>query len=81
MIKPIDYQSNGQPVFLTFEDLKEKMGYKTYKPKIGNFGRALIKASKENNQGRLTWLNKQLDELFRKQRQEYKKAKEKHNDS
>lgn len=63
--------------YLTYEDLKEKLGYKTYKPRIGMLGRALIKASKEENHRSIGWLKKQLDELFRKQRQEQKNEKRK----
>ena len=28
-MEEIEYQSNGQPVAVDFEDLKEKLGYKT----------------------------------------------------
>ena len=42
------YQSNGQPVATSYEDLLEKLGYKTYKPRMGNLGRALLEASKKN---------------------------------
>lgn len=71
--KEIEYQSNGQPVAVDFEDLKEKLGYKTYKPRIGNVGRALIKLSKEGNHRSIGWLKHQLDELSQKDRQVYKK--------
>lgn len=65
----VEYQTNGQPYYINFEDLREKLGYKVYKPKIGNFGRALIKASQEGNHRSVGWLKRQLDELFRKKRQ------------
>mgnify|MGYP003292812814 CR=1 FL=1 len=58
-------QSNKQPEFLTYEDLKEKLGYKTYTPKIGSLGKALIKAAKSNHRS-IGWVNKQLDLLFNK---------------
>lgn len=44
----IKYQSNGQPVVIDFEDLREKLGYKVYKPRIGSVGKALIKAAGVN---------------------------------
>lgn len=75
MSMKIEYQSNGQPVAVNFEDLKEKLGYRTYKPRIGNLGRALIQASKKSNQRSIGWLKKQLDELFRKDRQLNNKKK------
>ena len=54
---------------LNFEDLKTKLGYKTYIPKIGNVGRAFIAASKtEGNQRSINWVKKQLDVLFKKDR-------------
>lgn len=64
-MKEIEYQSNGQPVFITLEDLKEKLGYKSRKPKIGILGKALIKATKEGNRRSVGWMKKQLDELFK----------------
>lgn len=74
--KEIEYQSNGQPVAVDFEDLKEKLGYKTYKPRIGNVGRALIKLSKEGNHRSIGWLKHQLDELYRKDKQKMNKKKD-----
>ena len=71
------YQSNGQPVALSFEDLKEKLGYKTYKPRIGILGKELIKTTKEGNQRSIGWLKKQLDELFKKDRYKKKNKKDK----
>ena len=58
MVEEIEYQTNGQPVHLDFDDLKEKLGYKVYKPRIGNLGRALIKASKEGNQRSVGWMKR-----------------------
>ena len=78
-IKEIEYQSNGQPVAVDFEDLKEKLGYKIYKPRIGNLGKALIKASKEGNHRSIGWLKHQLDELFKKDRQQLNKKKKDRN--
>ena len=75
----IEYQSNGQPIAVNFEDLKEKLGYKTYKPRIGILGQALIKLAKEGNQGSIGWLKEQLDELARKDRQIFKKKKKDRN--
>lgn len=74
----MEYQSNGQPVALNFEDLKEKLGYKTYQPKLGSLGKALVKASKESNHRSIGWLKHQLDELFKKDRQN--KNKKERND-
>lgn len=82
-----EYQSNGQPVAVDFEDLKEKLGYKTYKPRIGNIGRALIKLcrnelysshsrTKEGNHRSIGWLKHQLDELYRKDKQKMNKKKD-----
>ena len=73
--KKIEYQSNGQPVAVDFEDLKEKLGYKIYKPRIGNLGKALIKASKEGNHRSIGWLKKQLDILSKKDNYKMKKKK------
>lgn len=70
----IEYQSNGQPVAVDFEDLKEKLGYKTYKPRIGNVGRALIQASKSHRS--IGWLKYQLDTYFNKYRQNKDKKKD-----
>lgn len=74
----IEYQSNGQPVAVDFDDLRKKLGYRVYEPKIGSMGRALIKASKSKSQvGRL--IKSQLDELFKKDRQSHFKRKRTHN--
>ena len=75
----IEYQSNGQPIAVNFEDLKEKLGYKTYRPKIGLLGQALIKLAKEGNQGSIGWLKEQLDELARRDRLMFKKKKKDRN--
>lgn len=72
-IKEIEYQSNGQPIAVDFEDLREKLGYKIYKPRIGSVGKALYKAIKEGNHRSIGWLKNQLDELSKKDRQVYKK--------
>lgn len=62
--------------YLDWEDLIKQSGYKTRTPKIGSFGVALIKASKDKNQGRLAgWVKKQLDSYFSKQKK-YKKDKD-----
>ena len=66
-MREIEYQSNGQPIAVNFEDLKEKLGYKTYKPRIGILGQALIKLAKEGNQRSIGWLKNQLDTYFRSQ--------------
>ena len=51
-----------QPDYITYEDLLEKLGYKKYKPKIGNLGRAIMDASK--NHRSVNWLKNQLDAYF-----------------
>lgn len=71
----IEYQSNGQPIAVDFEDLREKLGYKVYKPRIGSFGRALIKASKEGKSGSSSLIKHQLDLLFKKDRKYKNKGK------
>lgn len=54
-----------QPDFVSYEELFEKLGYKkTYQPKIGSFGRALMEASK--NHRSVSWLKNQLDTYFEK---------------
>lgn len=68
----IEYQSNGQPIATDFTDLRAKLGYKVYEPKIGSMGRALIKASKEGNHRSIGWLKHQLDNFFKKERQNKK---------
>ena len=79
MNKTMEYQTNGQPVCIDFEDLKNKLGYRTFKPRIGSLGRAMLKAVKEQHHGSIGWLKHQLDELFKKQRHNnndnYKKGK------
>lgn len=69
----IKYQSNGQPYHISFEDLKAKLGYKTYQPKIGNVGRALMNASK--NHRSIKWLKNHLDTYFKKIRDNKKEFK------
>lgn len=67
-----EYQSNGQPVVIDFEDLREKLGYKVYKPRIGSVGKALIKAVAQEGKSRSSgWLKHQLDELFKKDRKSH----------
>lgn len=73
----LEYQSNGQPVAIDFAELREKLGYKTYKPRIGSVGRALIKAVKEGNRRSIGWLKLQLDELFKKDRKAQFRRKKK----
>ena len=66
------YQSNGQPVVIDFEDLREKLGYKVYKPRIGSVGQALIEAVAQEGKSRSSgWLKHQLDELFKKDRKSH----------
>lgn len=77
----IKYQTNGSPEYLDFEDLKEKLGYRTYKPKIGSVGRALLKATKDGNHRSVGWLKHQLDEVFKKQRLAQENRKNNRNDS
>ena len=71
--KEIEYQSNGQPVAYDFEDLKSKLGYKTYQPKISSWGRAIISASK--NHRSIKWLKNHLDTYFKKIRDNKKEFK------
>lgn len=66
----IEYQSNGQPVAVCFEDLLKKLGYKRYTPKIGTLGRALLKASK--NQRSDNFLKRYWDSYYKKLRQQRK---------
>ena len=54
-----------QPEFVSYEELFEKLGYKkSYQPKIGNLGRAIMEASK--NHRSVSWLKEQLDAYFEK---------------
>lgn len=73
--KCIEYQSNGKPVAIDFQDLKEKLGYRTYKPKIGILGQALIQAVEESNQRSIGWLRHQLDILSKKEQHKHYKQK------
>lgn len=66
-----EYQSNGQPVAIDFEDLREKLGYKVYKPRIGRVGKALINAAQEGKSRSGGWLKHQLDKLFKKDRKSH----------
>lgn len=72
-------QSNKQPIFIDFEDLKEKLGYRVYKPRIGILGKALIKLSKRENQRSIGWLKHQLDELFMKNKRKKTRNKKDRN--
>ena len=57
-----------------YNQLIEKLGYTTpHKPKIGNVGKALMEASKENKD--CEWAKKQLDTMFTKLRKENKKER------
>lgn len=76
-MEEIEYQSNGQPIAVDFEDLKIKLGYRIQKPRVGSLGQALIKASQEGNQRSIGWLKHQLDELYKKDRQKFNKKKRK----
>lgn len=76
-MEEIEYQSNGQPIAISFEDLKVKLGYPIHPPRIGSLGKALIKASKEGNRRSIGWLKHQLDELYKKDRQKFNKKKRK----
>lgn len=76
----IEYQSNGQPYSIDIEDLREKLGYKVYKPRIGNVGKALVKAINVSKSRSIGWLKHQLDELFKKDRStHFSKRKKNHN--
>ena len=76
----IEYQSNGQPVAVDFDDLRRKLGYKVYEPKIGSMGRALIKASKNKSKvGR--WIKNSLDIFFKKERNTHFKKYRKNNET
>lgn len=74
-MEEIEYQSNGQPIAVDFEDLKIKLGYRIQKPRVGSLGQALIKASQEGNQRSIGWLKKQLDILSKKDNHKMKKKK------
>ena len=55
-------------------EMIEKLGYTTpKKPKIGNVGKALMEASKENKDCK--WAKEQLDTMFSKLRKEEKTQK------
>lgn len=64
--------------YTDFEELKERLGYKTYKPKIGNLGKAIIKYSKEGNHRSINWLKSQLDELYKQQKKKNNKGQNEH---
>ena len=57
--------------YTNFEDLKVKAGYRTYTPKIGSLGQAIMTASKKNKCAK--WCKEHLDTLFDKLRQNRKK--------
>lgn len=62
--------------YIDVNDLKEKIGVRTYKPKMGVMFRALIELSKSDSQvGQL--IKSQLDELFKKFRKKKKKKRTK----
>ena len=65
--------------YITYEDLLESLGYRTYKPRLGTLGKALLEASK--NQRSNNFLKRYWDSYFKKLRQQKKKDKVKTNDS
>lgn len=69
-------QKNNNAIhdYITFEDLLQKFGYRTYKPRLGTLGKALLEASK--NQRSDNFLKRYWDSYFRKLRQQ-KKGKNK----
>ena len=69
-MEEIEYQSNGQPIAISFEDLKVKLGYPIHPPRIGSLGKA-------GNRRSIGWLKHQLDELYKKDRQKFNKKKRK----
>ena len=61
--------------YLDFTDLIKKAGYKVYEPKLGNVGRALIKASKAHRS--IGWLRNQLEGCLKKQQKNKKDRNDK----
>lgn len=49
----IEYQSNGLPKYIGYEDLKEKLGYIPHKSKLGALGRAILSAHKESRSNKV----------------------------
>lgn len=49
--------------YIDYEDLLKKLGYKSYKPRIGTLGRALLEASK--NQRSDNFLKRYWDSYFK----------------
>lgn len=49
----IEYQSNGLPRYVGIEDLKEKLGYPSHKPRLGSLGRAILTANKNFRSNKL----------------------------
>lgn len=56
--------------YIVYEDLLKKLGYRTYKYRIGTLGRALLEASR--NQRSNNFLKKHWDSYFKKLRQQKK---------
>lgn len=61
--------------YISYEDLLEKSGYKTYKPAFGTLGKALLEASK--NHRSIKWLKNHLDTYFNKLRSSKKNSRNK----
>lgn len=56
--------------YINYEDLKEKLGYRTYKPRLGVLGKALLEASKKQKAN--NFLKRYWDSYFKKLRQKRK---------
>jgi len=56
--------------YIDYADLLKKLGYKSYRPRIGTLGRALLEASK--NQRSDNFLKRYWDSYFKKLRQQRK---------
>jgi hypothetical protein len=54
--------------YISTSELIAELGYRTYQPKIGNVGKALMAASNEDKDCK--WLKKHLDKMFTKLRKE-----------
>ena len=59
--------------FISTQEMLAQKGYHTVVPKIGELGKALMQASKEEPECK--WLKKHLDQFFKELRRENKRGK------
>lgn len=59
--------------YLDFEDLKNQLGYRTYQPKLGSVGQALITHIKERKLRSIGGVNNPLELLYKTHKYKFKR--------